>query len=111
MRTTIVVGMLLLFLTGTIISLTLEQQYLGTSTVDTLFTLMRPDFASFSNPLTAIGGFFILVWNWIQALWDVLTWNYIFFTGYWEILRYVGWCISIGVVVSLILAVRGVGSS
>lgn len=111
MKTLIIVGIFMLYLIGTAISLTLEGEYLGTGLVDTFFRVMRPEFGSFSNPLTAIGGFFIMVWAWIQALWAVFWWNYSFFTGYWEVLKYLGWCLSIGIVVSLVLAVRGVGSS
>ena len=111
MRTTWIVGICMLFLIGTGISLTLEKQYAGTGLVDTFLALMRPDFVSFTNPLIAIGGFFIMVWEWIQVLWSVFWWDYSFFTGVWEIFKYVGWCISIGIVVSIILAIRGVGSS
>lgn len=111
MRTTWVVGICMLFFIGTGISLTLEKQYAGTGLVDTFFALMKPDFASFTNPLTAIGGFFILVWDWIQALWSVFWWDYSFFTGTWAILKYLGWCVSIGIIVSIVMAIRGVGSS
>jgi len=101
----------MLFLIGTIISLSLEGQYAGTGMTDTFFRMMRPSFGSFTNPLAAIGGFFIMVWAWIQAFWAVIWWDYSFLTGVWEILRYFGWCLSIGVIVSLVLAVRGTGSS
>ena len=111
MRTTWVVGICMLHLIGTVISLTIEGQYLGTDTTSTFFRMMRPEFGSFSNPLTAIGGFFIMVWAWVQALWAVFWWDYSFFAGYWEILQYLGWCVSIGIIVSLVLAVRGTGSS
>lgn len=111
MRTTWIVGIFMLHLLGTAISLTIEGRYLGTGLVDTFFRVMKPEFGSFSNPLTAIGGFFIMVWAWMQALWAVFWWDYSFFTGYWEVLQYVGWCVSIGIIVSLVLAARGVGSS
>ena len=111
MRTTWVVGIAMLYLVGSMMSLTLEGEYLGTGVTDTFFRIMRPEFATFTNPLTAIGGFFVWVWAWVQALWAMFSWNYAFLTGYWEVLRYVGWCVSMGVVVSLILAIRGTGSS
>lgn len=101
----------MIFFVGTFISLTLEGQYASTGLIDTFFRVMRPEFGSFTNPLTAIGGFFIMVWAWMQAIWAVFWWDYSFFTGYWEILKYLCWCISIGIVVSLVLAARGVGSS
>lgn len=101
----------MLHLLGTAISLTLEGQYIGAGLVDTFFRVMRPEFGSFSNPLIAVGGFFIMVWAWVQALWAVFWWDYSFLTGYWEVLKYAGWCISIGVVVGIVLAVRGTSST
>ncbi len=111
MRTTWIVGIVMLYLLGAVISGTLELEYVGAGTTGTLFDLIQPDFASITNPLTAIAGFFIMLWGWIQALWKVFWWDYAFFTGNWEILKYFGWCVSIGIVVSLVLAVRGTGSS
>jgi len=111
MRTTWIVGLCMLFFIGTGISLTLEMQYAGTGVIDVFFALMKPDFSSFTNPLTAVGGFFIMVWDWIDAMWKVLWWDYSFFTGSWEILKYLGWCVSIGLIVSIVLAVRGTGST
>ncbi len=111
MRTTWIVGITMLFFLGTAISLTLEKQYAGTGIIDTFFTLMRPDFSSFTNPLTAIGGFFIMMWDWIKALWSVFWWDYSFFVGSWEILKYLGWCVSIGIIVSIVLAIRGTSSA
>lgn len=104
-------GFVLLYVVGALISLTLEGQYLGATEAGVLHQLMNPEFGSFTNPLTAIGGFFIMVWNWIQALWAVFTWDYCFFEGSLKIFRYVGWAGSIAMIVALVLAVRGTGSS
>jgi len=111
MKTSYIIAAALLWLGGMFISNTLDQQYLGTDTTTPLFTLLNPSFGSFSNPLTAIGGFFILMWSWVQALWIMFWWDYSFLSGSWEILKYVGWCFSLGIVVSIIMAVRGVGST
>ena len=111
MRTSWVAGFIFLHVLGTIISLTIENQYVGTGLIDTFYVLLRPDFAQFTNPLTAIGGFFIFLWEWVQALWQVFWWDYSFFEGTWEILKYFGWCISIALIVSILMAIRGTGSS
>lgn len=111
MRTNWIVGFVMLFFIGTVISLTLELQYLGTDTTDNFLGLMRPDFGAYTNPLTAVGGFFIMVWSWVQAFWKMVWWDYSFFSGYWVGFKYLGWTISIGIIFSLVLAVRGVGSS
>jgi len=89
--------------------MTLEKQYAGTGLVDTFFALMRPDFTAGGN--IPIVGFFIVIWEWIQALWSVFWWDYSFFVGAWSILKYLGWCVSIGIVVSIVMAIRGVSSS
>lgn len=111
MRTSWMAGILFLFVFGQIISLTIESQYVGTNLTDTFYALMRPDFAQFTNPLTAIGGFFIFLWEWVQALWAVFWWDYSFLEGTWEILRVFGWALSISMIVSILMAIRGTGST
>ena len=110
MRTTWLVGFPMLWVIGTYISVTIEMQYPGTDTADLFYAMLRPDFGSFTNPLTAIGGFFMVVWDWIQALWIMVWWDYSFLTGVWEVLKLFGFCLSLAWVVSLVLAIRGTGS-
>lgn len=109
MRTSWTVAILMLFFFGTAISMTLEKLYAGTGIADIFFVLMRPDFTAGGG--IPIIGFFIVVWEWIQALWSVFWWDYSFFVGVWAIFKYLGWCLSIGIIVSIIMAIRGVGSS
>jgi hypothetical protein len=122
MRVFLVIGLAILWLIGSMISLTLEQTYIGQEaqfdnsgnqigTVSTLDQLMSPQFAQITNPVTFVVGIFNIVWDYLKALWNMLWWNYAMFTGVWSIFKYVGWCISLGVVVSLVLAIRGTGSS
>lgn len=111
MRISWLTGLALLYLGGMLISLTLEGQYIGADEANVFHGLLNPEFGSFTNPISAIGGFFIAVWGFIQALWAMFTWNYSFLDGPMEIFRYVGWAASIGMIVSLVLAVRGTGSS
>ena len=111
MRLSWMTGFALLYLVGVVISLTLEGQYFGTAEHSVFYDVMNPKLGSFVNPLSAIGSFFIMVWTWIQALWAILTWDYSFLRDAWKILRYVGWAGSLAMVVSIVLAVRGVGSS
>jgi len=111
MRLSWMTGFALLFLIGTVISVTIEGQYVGVDEANVFYRVMNPNFGSFTNPLSAIGGFFIMVWDWIQAVWAILTWDYSFLQGSFKMFRYVGWAGSVAIVVSLVLAVRGVGSS
>src|SRR4030042_1446528 len=128
MRITLLIGLAMLWLIGTLISLTLEGSYIGqeaqyeiqiingvptqvrVGTVSTLEKLMNPEFSPMTNPLSFVVGVFNIVWDYIGIIWNMLWWNYVMFTGVWSIFRYVGWCISLGVVVSLVLAIRRTSS-
>ena len=111
MRTSWLAGFGLLALCGMIISATIEGAYIGTDSTNVFYQAMNPSFGSFTNPLTAVGGFFIMAWVYVQAIWAIFWWDYAFLEGSWEILRYFGWAVSISMVVSLVLAVRGTGSA
>lgn len=122
MRAGWLVGLAILWIIGTLISVTLEATYIGqelqytetgevVGTVSTLDKLMNPEFDEFTNPLTFVVGVFNIVWDYIGVLWNMLWWNYVFFTGVWSIFKYIGWCISLGLIMSLVLAIRGTSSS
>lgn len=128
MRITLLIGLAMLWLIGTLISLTLEGSYLGqeaqyeiqmihgvptqvrVGTTSTLDKLMKPEFSEMTNPISFVVGVFNVVWDYVGLIWNMLWWNYVFFTGAWEIFKYFGWGISLGVVVSLVLAIRGTSS-
>ena len=121
MRITWLVGLAILWLIGSLISLTLEGSYIGQEaqydtngvqigTVSTLDKLMSPEFSEMTNPISFVVGVFNIVWDYLGIIWNMLWWNYAMFTGVWAIFRYVGWCISLGVVISLVLAIRGTSS-
>ena len=111
MRTLFIVGMILAFFVGGLISQTIDYQnsYMNPDSHNMFVLLLEPEFVTGGS--IPVIGFFVIAWEWLQAIWVALSWDYSFFTGYWEILRYVGWCFSIGFIVSLVLAVRGTGSS
>ena len=124
MRITLLIGLATLWLIGTLISLTLEGSYIGqesqfamdgvnqveVGTLSSLDKLMSPEFSEMTNPISFVVGVFNIVWDYLGVIWNMLWWNYAMFTGVWAIFRYVGWCISLGVVVSLVLAIRGTSS-
>jgi len=104
-------GFALLAFLGMIISATIEGAYIGSDATNIFYRAMNPTFGSNLNVLTAIAGFFMLAWVYVQALWAVFTWDYSFLEGSWEILRVGGWAVSMAMVVSLVLAMRGTGSA
>ena len=76
-------------------------------TVSTLDKLMSPEFNQMTNPITFVVGVFNIIWDYIGVIWNMLWWNYAMFVGVWSIFKYIGWCISLGVVISLVLAIKG----
>ena len=105
------VGFGMLYLAGTFISLTLEQQYIGSDTTSVFFRMLQPPFVEGGGVLSNIWGVFKVTGVWIEAVWSMLWWDYSFLTGTWAALRYIGWAMSIGLATAVILAIRGVGSS
>jgi hypothetical protein len=63
-----------------------------------------------TNPISFVIGVFNIVWNYIKLLWNILWWNYSFLTGFWAVFKYLGWCISLGLIVTLVMALRGTSS-
>ena len=117
MRTSWIISIALLWVVGMFISDTIESQFFSAESSSLLWQAIHPQFGSFSNPLTAIGGFFIMAWNYVQIVWAMLTWDYSFlkstatYSNPFEFLRVLGWTLSFGFVLSIILAIRGTGSN
>jgi len=112
MRVWFLVGTFVLFIVGSYISFTLDKEFLGSDTTGTLHSLMiEIDFSEYTNPLTAVGGFFTVVGSWIKALWSCLWWDYSFFEGTWKILKYAGWALSIGLIAQVVGLFRGTSSA
>lgn len=85
------IGILTLFIMFTLISGLIEGAYLGPNEVTTLQNFVRP-------PLTEPGK----MWTWLtEHVWDVLWFDYAFFSGGWVIFKYaIFWPISAGILVS-----------
>jgi hypothetical protein len=92
----------MLFLAGTLISGILEQQYLGTSDAG-LFHSLLSNYKEVS--WWNIGSIISVAWSYTVLIWRLFWWDYSFWYGAWEIVRYFCWCISVGIVVSLVLSV------
>ncbi len=111
MRVMLFIGMVLLNVVGQVISLSIEGNYLGEETTSALYSAMNPPFITATNPLTAVGGFFISAWDWIQVIWEFLSWDFAFFTDEFILFRLGMIAFSVGVTVSLVLAIRGTSST
>jgi len=103
-----IIALATLFLAGTIISGILEQSYLGTSDAGMFHDLLSKYKELSWNFLTIIS----VAWSYIVLVWKMFWWDYAFWYGSWEIIRFFCWTISIGIIVSLILSItRGTSSA
>lgn len=106
-----IIAMSMTFVVCMLINGWIEMQYLGNANAGVLHTLFTGyQEIEFTNPIIAIGSFVSVAWTYIRLVFAVLTWDYAFFHDAWEIFRYIFMCISIGITVSLVLAVRGTSS-
>lgn len=112
MKTSWMIGLVTLFVVLSIIAGVMEMNYLGTEGLSRLQMLMQPDVPAYTNPIGAVSAYFTVGWGYIQNLWGMFWFDYPMFTGVWGIVRYVIFLpVSIGVIVSLIFIIRGVGSN
>lgn len=106
MRMGLVIGLMTLFIGLSLINGIMEMEYLSGGGIESVFyRLTHYDWNSIADIIVNVGQFF-------NAFVDVITFDYAMFTGAWDIVRYVLFLpLSIGFVVAIVLALRGVGSS
>lgn len=107
------VFIIMMYCIGVVVCGVIEYFYFTQGATDSLFNLMNSVHGiSFTNPLTALTDILIGVWSITQIFFHMLLWDYSFFTGGFEIVKYiVFWPLSIGFFLSLILAVKGTSSA
>ena len=101
------------FVVLTLMSAAIEQSTNADDTaLQRLQTIMeRPEVTEINNPLSFAITFAKKVWSVIKLIWKALWWDYAFFTGVWSIVKYaIFWPISVGMVFSLLIVMRGVAS-
>ena len=104
------IALLTIFIIFGLMGGVLEQQYLGNEP-GLLWQLMEaPEITTISNPLTFAVSFASKAWTVIKIIWQAFSWDYAMLTGYWIILRVLGWAFSAAIILSLLLAMRGVSS-
>lgn len=112
MSTKWLIGMAMLYVVLTIIDGIADGTYFGSTGVGTIWSAMTGFHAiDVTNPLAAVGGVLIQVWQILVGIFEILTWNFPhIFSGVWAIVRYVLCAISLGIVISLVMSLRGVSS-
>jgi hypothetical protein len=111
MRTAWLVGMAMLYVILSVVSGIDEGTWFGGTGVETLwsgFTTIQV--VDFTNPLTVVGGILVALKTLVVGLFEIFTWKFSFFTGAFIIFRFILAAISLGIMVSLILALRGTSS-
>ena len=101
------------FVLMTVLSGIIEMSYFGVSEQGTLQSILN-EFSklAFNNPVVGLASILIGFWNVLRLLFIALIWDYSFFTGQWQIVKYAFFFpISIGFVVSVIFAVRGTSAT
>jgi hypothetical protein len=107
--TGLVTAWVILFIFGIIC----DQAWFNGSTLNTLNTLIHPQFPASNIPIIGLViGAITVLWDWIQALFTVVLLRFDFWNGTYMILWYI-FClpVAIGVIVSMVITVmRGVPS-
>lgn len=102
----------MIFIVCSLLAGVLEMAYLGQHEVSTLWKAMSAfDSIQMWNPLSWGFGVLVGTWNLVQAVFQMLMWDYAFFDGYWMVARYFFMTISLGVIVALFLSLRGTSSA
>lgn len=102
----------MIFIVCSLLAGVLEMWYLQQHEVSTLWAAMSAfDAVDLGNPLAAASGVVVGIWNLVKATFQMLTWDYAFFDGYWLVVRYFFMTISLGVIVALFLSLRGTSSA
>lgn len=111
MRTAWIIGMAMLYVVLSVISGIDEGTYFGGTGVETIWM----GFTSFkvidwSNIGTGVWGILLAMKELLIGFLEILTWKFSFFSGAWSIIRFILAAISLGIMTSLILALRGTAS-
>lgn len=114
MKSSWIIGIMVLYVALAIISGMVEMTTpLGVDEVSRIKVLMSPTAPAYTDPLGAIFAYITFTWDYIANLWGIFWFDYAFFSGGWVYVRYLLFIpVSIGVIVSLVIAVvRGAGGS
>lgn len=110
------IGILMMFVLCSIFSGIIEMAYIGDTETSVIGRLFYVDALTVQGTWGNITSFFTGVFTqplqFLQALWDVLTWDYAMFHGAYGIVRILLFTVSAGLIVSFVLTlVRGVSSA
>lgn len=113
MATKWLIGIIMLYVIGSLVCGVIEMTYFTQGATDTIFGLMTNIHGiSFSNPLTALTDLLLDLWYITQLIFSIIIWDFSFFEGEYSIIKFAVFIpLSISFFVSFILAVRGTSSA
>lgn len=113
MSTKWLIGLIMLWGMFTVIAGICEQSTYGATEVGLVQQLMtQPEFTSTFGVLG--DAYTAMSWagNEIKVLWNMFWFNYPFFEGQWQTIRYIVFMpVSIGVIISMFFAIKGTSST
>jgi hypothetical protein len=100
-----IVALAYLYLVGGLCCMLIEHDwYAGSGSFSSIDTLLH-GYQKFSfswNPVTGMISAAQVVWEYIQAMFKIITWDYPFFTGGLRIFQVALTCLSLGILVATI---------
>jgi len=112
MKTYWLIGFIVLFILLSIISGIVEMTYIGEAEASRIQLLLQPELPESTIPIIGTAVAWVnLAWDWLKNLWHMFWFDYAFFTGGYIIIRYFFIAISVGIIFSIILALRGTSNS
>lgn len=103
MKTSLLIGLVFLFIVLTILSGIVEGTYLGGTETTRLEKLFQPDFPAVSNFVEGVAAFLQVSWEYIANLWCIFWFQYAFFVGAWVIVQFLFMCVPAGIIATVIL--------
>lgn len=109
-------GLVFLMLGMAMVGGLIEGSFLAPDNTGILDTLLRPDVIESPVASLPIIGPIVsglsVAGDWLHGIWTLFTFDYPFFEGPWIIFRFIFIGVSVGLIMTLVLAwVRGVGGS
>lgn len=85
---------------------------MGENATGTLWSAMSSFQAvDFSNPVLAVWNIMLAAKDFMVAIFKMLIWDYAFLEGTWAVVKYaLFWPISLALIFSIIMAIRGTSS-
>jgi len=112
MRAAWIIGMAMAYVILAVISGIPEGTFFGGTGVQTLWdSITAFQTLDVTNPVTLGAGILMNLGKLFVGVFEILSWKFSFFVGVWIVFRMLMFAISLGIIITLLLAIRGTGST